>query len=90
MPDPSGLTAYASNSDLQRCVLSRNKHYWGKQTDLEYVVLENHANQVIPVGFPDVVTARLFNQRIIDFDAWVLTSLTDEQIVDPRHRARSL
>ena len=79
---PFRLTAYASYGDLQRCVLSRNKHYWGKPTNLEHVVLENHATQVIPVGFPIDVTARLFSQRTIDMDAWVLTALTDEQLDD--------
>ena len=79
---PFRLTAFASYGDLQRCVLSRNKHYWGKPTNLEYVVLENHATQVIPVGFPVDVTARLFSQRTIDMDAWVLTALTDEQLDD--------
>ena len=79
---PFKLTAYASLGQVQRCVLSRNNHYWGEQTNLEYVVLENHADQVVPVGFPDVVIARLFNQQTIDFDAWILTSLTDEQIAD--------
>ena len=79
---PYKLTAYASFGDLQRCVLSRNNHYWGKQTNLEYVVLENHAIQVIPAGIPSGVTAKLFSQQTIDFDVWVLTSLTDEQMED--------
>lgn len=77
---PFKLTEYASYGEIQRCVLTRNDHYWGKQANLEYVVLENRATQVIPVGFPDAVTARLFSEQSIDFDAWVLTGLTDEQI----------
>ena len=77
---PFKLTEYISYGGTQRCVLRKNEHYWGKQTNLEHVVLENRATQVIPIGLPTGVTARLFDQQTIDFDAWVLTELTDEQI----------
>ena len=79
---PFKLTVYEAYGDVQRCVLSRNNRYWGEQTHLDYVVLENHATQVIPVGFPSDATARLFSQLSIDMDPWVLTELTDEHFDD--------